>query len=203
MIDLPDYAKIKDNYCISYFGYSKEYLTQLRLLRPQMEQAFPGIKVYLCCRDDLSYLFHGEPRTLVKSKLFEEKKQFAYVREISYTEGEHPVEQIFIESDIQIKPICLSTQGYGTANLLTNAVSPVKSLSHKQIQFALDYIKSKNCNFQINKDWNQFDWIVGVENELLYEAASSGKKVTLISNEIGENLFKKMFPKAEILNVPS
>lgn len=202
MIALPDYAKIKDNYCISYFGYNKEYLTQLRLLRPQMEQAFPGIKVYLCCRDDLFYLFHGEPRTLVKSKLFAEKNQFAYVREISYTEGEHPIEQLFIESDLKIKPICTSSSNYGPANLLTNGVYPINSLNHKQIQFSLEYIASKNCICQINKDWNNFEWIVGVENELLYEAASAGKKVTLISNGIGENIFKMMFPKAEILNIP-
>lgn len=202
MIGLPEYAKIKDNYCISYFGYNKEYLTQLRLLRPQMEQYFPGIKVYLCCRDELHYLFHGEPRTLVKSKLFTEKNQFAYVRELSYTEGEHPVEQLFIESEIEIKPICYSQSNGINANILTNGTFPVKSLSHKQIQFVINHAQSKNCHYEINKNFNNFDWIIGVENEILYEAASSGKKTTLISNGIGDNLFKKMFPKSEILNVP-
>ena len=80
MIPLPEYVKIKDNYCIAYFGFSKEYLVQLRLLRPCMEAAFPGIQIYLCSRDDLTYLFKDEPRTLNKSTLMDNKKQFAYIR---------------------------------------------------------------------------------------------------------------------------
>jgi hypothetical protein len=201
MIPLPEYAKIKDNYCIAYFGYSKEYLVQLRLLRPYIEEAFPGIQIYLCCKDDLTYLFKDEPRTLDKSTLMGNKKQFAYIREISYKKEIHPVEELMDESEIEIKPISTKEGNIGSAVLLTNCCSPVKSLNHYQIKSAIQLAELKNCTIAINEPYENYDWVIGVENEQLYEAAAQGKKVTLIPTGIGENLFKKMFPFAEIVEM--
>ena len=201
MIPLPEYVKIKDNYCIAYFGFSKEYLVQLRLLRPCMEAAFPGIQIYLCSRDDLTYLFKDEPRTLNKSTLMDNKKQFAYIREISYKNTIHPVEELMDESEIKIPPISTEEGNIGSAVLLTNCCAPVRSLNHYQIKSAIELAELKNCTIAINEPYANYDWVIGVENEQIYEAAAEGKKVTLIPTGIGENLFKKMFPFAEIIQM--
>ena len=64
-----------------------------------------------------------------------------------------------------------------------------------------EHAKSKGFDVNINDSWENYDWIISVENEYLYEAAAAGKKVTLISTGIGENLFKSMFPKGEIISL--
>ena len=201
MIPLPEYAKIKDNFCIAYYGYNKEYLVQLRLLRSTIEEAFPGIKIYLCSRDELTYLFKQEPRTLSKSELWTNKNQFAYVREISYKNAGHPVENLLAESDVKVVPIFNENSTIGKPVLLTKSITPTRSLSHTQIQSATEHAKSKGFDVNINDSWENYDWIISVENEYLYEAAAAGKKVTLISTGIGENLFKSMFPKGEIISL--
>ena len=63
----------------------------------------------------------------------------------------------------------------------------------------LSYIKSKVNVVDIDQKIDNYDWVIGVENENLYEAAANRKKVSLISTGIGKNLFKMMFPEAEIL----
>ena len=200
MIPLTDYAKIKDNYCIAYFGHTREYLVQLRLLRPFIESTYKGLRIYLCSRDEYTYLFNDEPRILSKSMLQESKNQFAYIREISCNGLTHPVEELMFESEIPCGPICKSTKSYGNAVLLTKANPPAKSLSFLQTQKAIDFIKSKVNVVDIDQKIDNYDWVIGVENENLYEAAANGKKVSLISTGIGKNLFKMMFPEAEILD---
>lgn len=151
----------------------------------------------------MQYLLKDEPRTLNKTKLLSDKYQFAYIREISYKDGEHPVEKLFTESDIKISPITRNSGKYGVATLITNGNHPTRSLSHKQINAASQYIASKGCLYEINKDFNNFEWAIGVESDQLYEAAAAGKKVTLISTGNGDNLFANMFPNAEILRLES
>jgi hypothetical protein len=206
MIPLPEYVKIKDNYCIVYFGNCKEYIVQLRLLRPIMEKTFAGLQVYLACKDEYMYLLNNESKTLSASSLKTQKQKFAYIREI-YTEiNKHPVEELMLESEIPFQPICNNTIHpeliKGSCLLLTTANPPTRSLNANQITHALDYIRKQGCQAHLNKRIDDFDWVVGVENENLYEAASQGKKVTLIPTGFGENLFKKMFPASEILRIP-
>ena len=77
----------------------------------------------------------------------------------------------------------------------------MRSLNHYQIKSAIELAELKNCTIAINEPYANYDWVIGVENEQLYEAAAEGKKVTLIPTGIGENLFKKMFPFAEIIQM--
>lgn len=201
-VPLPYYAKIKDNYCVAYFGNSKEYLLQLKLLRPIMEAQLPGIKVYIACKSEAIYLLSGEERILTREDLQSKKNEFAYVRELSCDMQSHPIEEFMKESNLACGPIKITTPIIATTCvLLTNAILPTKTLSGKQIQAAIDYIKQKGCEPQINGSIENADWVVGVENEDLFQAAAMGKKVTLIPTGLGENLFHAMFPKAELLTL--
>jgi hypothetical protein len=199
MLPLVEYMKIKDNYCISYQGGAKDFLMQLKLLRPAMEAKFPGTQVYISCRDEFAYIFEDEPRIIPRSELQEKRKQFAYVRELGYKTDENPVEKLMTESGIEIPQICTNSKQNCAAVLLPHGNFPNKNLTHKQIKDVTEYVRSQGCELSINKPCESFNWVIGVENEFLYKSASCGKRVTLIPTGIGENLFRCMFPEAEIL----
>jgi hypothetical protein len=199
---LPDYVKIKDNYCIAYFGHNKEYIVQLKLLRPFMEKQFPGVKVYLACRQESFYLLEKEINILNQEELKNNKNNFAYIRELTSNMESHPVEDFMEESEIPCGPIIETSQiSQNKVVLLTNGIIPVKSLSGKQIKVALEFIQNKGFKAEINTSIKDAGWVVGVENEQLYEAAAMGKQVTLIPTGFGENLFNKMFPQGQILRI--
>lgn len=201
-IPLPEYIKVKDNYCLAYFGNSKEYLVQLRLLRPFMEKQFPGVKVFLCCKDCYFYLLKNEERILTQTELQSKKNEFAYVRELTCNMQSHPIEEFMNESSINFDPIqiCKIVKP-ASCVLLTNGILPVKSLTGHQIQNAINFIKSNKIEPLINTDIDHADWVVGVENENLVLAGEMGKKISLITTGFGENLFKKMFLNCEILHL--
>lgn len=170
-----------------------------------MEATFPGIKVYLAHREDSAYLLKGEDRIIGREELKNNKHMFAYIRELVCDMQSHPVEEFMKESDIPCGPILKKqTADPQGCILLTNGVSPVRSLSARQIELAIQHIKRLNGGvdpwINISPDAGQ-GWIVGVENQTFYEAAAAGKQVTLIPTGFGENLFKKMFPGGQILAV--
>lgn len=201
-IPLPDYVKIKDNYCIAYFGHNKEYILQLKLLRPFMEANFPGVKVYLACRQDALSLLDKEINVLSQEDLKTSKNNFAYIRELTSNMESHPIEDFMNESDIPYGPITTESEmTHKKVVLLTNGVIPVKSLSGNQIKAAINYIKNCGNEPELNSSIEDAGWVIGVENEKLYKSAQLGKKTTLIPTGFGENLFKKMFPNADILRL--
>lgn len=167
-----------------------------------MEKTFPGVKVYLACRDDCMYLLSEEDRILSKTELKDNKHLFGYVRELLCDMQSHPVESFMLESDIPCGPICEKSNCYGDCVLLTNGVIPVKPLNGEQIKKAINYIRKNGYEPQINGDINRAGWVVGVESEQLYLAAALGKRVSLIPTGFGEKLFKKMFPQNEIIVLP-
>ena len=197
-IPLPEYSKIKDNYCIAYFGNNKEHLVQLKLLRPFMEQTFPGVKVFIACRDDCLYLLQNEPRIITKTQLKDSKNMFGYIRELLCDMQSHPVEEFMKESDIPCGPICKPLKNNGNVVVLTNGIIPVKPLNGNQIKEIIEYVRSQGKEPILNGDINDASWVLGVECENLYLAAAAGKRVTLIPTGFGENLFKNMFPESEI-----
>lgn len=201
-LPLPQYAKVKDNYCIAYFGNNKEHLIQLKLLRPYMESTFPGVKVYLSCREDSVYLFKGEERIITREELKESKHLFGYVRELLCDMQSNPVEEFMNESEIPIMPIHANQPlNNKKCVLLTNGIAPVRSLDGNQIKLAISHIQNKGYQLEINGKIDDAGWVVGVENEQFYLAATTGRAVTLIPTGFGENLFKKLFPSGQILKL--
>lgn len=165
-----------------------------------MENTYPGVKVYLSCRDEYMYLLNGQERIISRTELKENKKSFAYIREIFCDLLQHPVESFMKESDIPITTeINVSIQNPSSCVLVTQCNPPVKTLTGSQINNILNHFK--HLNPAINKPIDEFDLVVGVESEELYEAGAKGKRICLIPTGFGENLLKNMFPWCEILNI--
>lgn len=100
MIPLPLYAKIKDRYCIGYFGQSENILLDLKKARPIIEKELPGIQVYICCEDEKADVLVGEDRVILRSTLPEKIKEIAYFRELT----EEKVTDLLEESKIPYEP---------------------------------------------------------------------------------------------------
>lgn len=163
-----------------------------------MEQTFPGVKVFIACRDDCLYLLQNEPRIITKTQLKDSKNMFGYIRELLCDMQSHPVEEFMKESDIPCGPICKPLKTNGNVVVLTNGIIPVKPLNGNQIKEIIEYVRSQGKEPILNGDINDASWVLGVECENLYLAAAAGKRVTLIPTGFGENLFKNMFPESEI-----
>ena len=99
MIGFEQYAKVKDKYCICYFGYNDEYLTQLALVKPVIEASLPGIEIYLGCKDDKTHLLEN-PLKLSEIKI--RRKDYAYVRELKFNGRTHPVKDLLRECGASI-----------------------------------------------------------------------------------------------------
>lgn len=189
MISFLHYSKIKDKYCIAYFGNANEYLVQLKLLRPILEQKFSGTKIYLACKPESMYLLEGEERILDKDTLSLKYRSFAHVRELTCNMKTHPIENFLKESEIKNYVICEKSE----CNSEKTVIFPKGCLPTKSINPA-------EYNAQIEGNFMDAGHVIGVENEQLFLAASMGIKTTLINTGKGVNLFSKMFPNALIKN---
>ncbi len=196
------YAKICNRYCIAYGGHCPEYLVQLRLLMPSLEKEFPDVKIHLAARDDFLHLFKGHKRVIPYSQIRERKREFGYVREL-VTGNRHPVWLLLKESDI--KPsieIPNITNGNRLCVITTKAAQPTKPMNERQIsQYTAEATYS---GYQVWVDPSKgalesAGWVIGVENEILFEAAGMGIKTSLVPNGIGTQLYQLMFPKGEVL----
>ena len=200
-IHLTHYAKIKDRYCIAYLGNCNEYILQLKHLRPYFENEFPGIKVSLCFKDDLLHLVEGESNIIPYSKIKEQKRQFAYIREILCNMQEHPIEAFVVESEIEIPPcLCKWRNTSATCGIYPKGTLPTKSMSDSQVEKAKKFAAQQNLTPVVNASPTEVGWAIGVENEQLFKAGMNGSEVTLVNNGLGSNLFSKMFPSGEVVD---
>lgn len=208
MIPLPEYAKIKDNYCVAYMGHSKEYLVQLKLARPFIESELPGTKVYICCRDEYMYLLSGQERILPRSELQERRSGFAYVRELLCDMASNPVEQLLNESDIPYGEVASPEYGPGEAEVCRVfhfGQAPTRSLDGAELKRLMSYAERRfqgKLRIENGGRYAPGEWVLGVECEATWDAASNGLPVTIVRTGFGENMFSKMFPKCEIISVP-
>lgn len=99
MIPLSKYVRIKDKYCVAYFGTCDEYVDQLLAARPHIAKELPGIQVYIACRDEVFAKHKNQEGMLSFSQLKVEKSNFPYVRELKDRPG-NIVEDFLKESNI-------------------------------------------------------------------------------------------------------
>lgn len=201
-LPLPDYCKIRNKYCIAYYGNNKEFVVQLLLLKPFMEKEFPEVEIYFSFKDNNNYLLCDASRIIEKDNLKENRHMYGAIRELLCDMKSNPVYNFMKESDIPCGPIKTSYNlNNKTCVIITQGILPTKCMTKNQIDFCVNYAKIQGFDTIINGDINQGDWIISVENEKLYLAANICKKITMISNEISENLIKEMFPYVEILKI--
>jgi len=200
MFTLPDYAKIKDNYCISYYGHSDEYLVQLRLLKNIIQDRFHGLNIYFGCKDDKIHLLENES-VMKSTEIKAKRRNFAQIKNIEFNGETHPIEDLLVESGILNFEIPISEQFEHSNKMMitTQGNYPTAPLTKKQID-TLKRIGSKaGYSVEIDTDWRDAGWVAGVESVELFEAAGSGIKTTLVDTGIGKRLYKFMFPQGEII----
>lgn len=198
-IELTKYIKVKDHYCLIYFGSSTEYLVQLRLLRPILENKFPGMNIHVCCKDEHINVL-GDEKSLKMSELRNAKMTFAHVYEFLNNHEVHPIEELLDNCGIEdyvidvpkieptIKCVISPLGGYPTKSLTKPQISHIKKIAITQ-------------KYQIGEGLEDAGWVIGVENEELFEAAALGIKTTLVKTGTGTNLYQKMFPQGEIIEI--
>lgn len=146
------------------------------------------------------YLLENEQRICSKTNLEDYKRNFAYIREIKDDINKHPIEHLMEESDIPCGPIVIEKRKkiLNKTAVLTNGYFPTRSLNSKQINNIIKNISNEFVINPTNKWYDDFDCVIGVENEQLYQAAALGIDTILVPTGNGENLFLKMFPNNQI-----
>ena len=199
MIPFTDYARISNTYCLCYFGRSTEYLLQLIYLMPYIQSRLDGLHIYLCSKDEDYHIIESYPLSIKRTQLNEYKPMLGYIKELTY-EKEHPIESImnelglnnYVVQDRQREKL------FNTCYIAPFSHYPTRDLNNQQIETIKKLIIAER--YEITEDVN-FDWIIGVECPMLFEAAKKGIRTTLVNNGLGSKLFQNMFPFCDIKSI--
>jgi len=202
-IPFPKYAKVKDNYCICYFGNCNEYLVQLKYLRFVIEKELPGMKIYIGFKDGLHYLLEGESNVIPNNVLKENKKKYAHVRELRCNMKDHPVWELLKESNIPISIPDVPLPDHTVKCVIAaKGVLPTKSLNDNQINKVKSIYQAKGYRVEVDGDISGAGCVVGVESVPLFQAAFLGIETALVPTGIGTDLYKSLFPNTgSVLNL--
>jgi hypothetical protein len=203
MIQFPKYAEVKDNYCLCYFGYSDEYLFQLKLLKPILERYFAGIKIHISCKDDKVHLLEGCKHIAKISELKSRQFNFGHIKEIKYNGTTHPIEDLMIETGIKeyfvpteykedhtVKCVILSQGNYPTVNL-----------NKRQIDDAIRLARKEGFEPEVDSNIRNAGLVIGVENLEFFKAAAQGITTRLVPTGVGARLYRKMFSNSIVLDI--
>lgn len=197
-----NYIKVKNRYCIKYFGVFDEFLFQLIYLRPAIERELIGTKIHFCCEDRLAEKLQRIPRIVYRSDF--SKNDYGYVRTLNFDYKKHPILELIEESDLKLNhlPSMPPLKKFNKKALIISKDSNGKvKLEEKLINKLKENLT--NCELQVEIDVENIDdfgTIIGVESANLYLGAMKGINTTLISENFGDKLFKLMFSKFKILN---
>jgi hypothetical protein len=219
MIGFNHYVNIHRNYCLAYFGLVPEYVIQLRILRQIFSVKFPTLCLFIACLDDFMFMLKGEDNVVPYSEMRDNKQKFAYIREIGtslspphsiYSLVEESVPNLVVKRELRQATAhrCLvcpdgayPTKAYDDVKKLR---AYAESKGHCAIIAASDLHPSTK-EFDVRPTGQdklniiaKADWVIGVENEYLFEAVRLGIKTTLIPTGLGTNLYKFLSPDGEI-----
>lgn len=79
-VPLFQYIAIKDKYCIGYFGSDKSLVSDLLKARKVIEKDFPGLQVYIACKDEMIDLLKGVKNIILESLISSFTGKVAYFR---------------------------------------------------------------------------------------------------------------------------
>lgn len=203
MRKLADYARSKDNYLIYYLGPNEEYLLQLLLVRPALERHFPGLQLFISCKDHYFPRISGNDRTLPYSQINGQRHCFAHLRELSFDGYRHPVSAILEEAELSdyAAPIPPLLDRSVKCVIISKSLHPVKPLEQGQIHRLLRSARDEGYEVELDKDIDGSGLVVGVESYSLYLAASQGIETRLVPTGFGTRLYEKLFPSQKIMKL--
>lgn len=202
-VPLTNYARIKNRYCICYYGPCDEYIVQLINLRPLIEKNLPGLQIFISCKDDLDYLVKNQERIVLKSKILEEKKNFAHLRQLKCNMEEHPVYSLLEESNINLNLKVDLEKEYSKKCVITPmGILPTKSLSPNQIEHLKNVARNKGfTDVIVGDDISGAGLVIGVENSTLFQAAFKGIRTILVDTGLGKQIYK-LITNGEVIEPP-
>lgn len=193
------YKRVKNKYCIAYFGNHNDYILLLKFLRPYIERQFNGTQIYIACKDESFYLLQNEPRVVKKSEF--DKNNYCYVRylTLNMTKNIHPIYELLVESDIKTPKFeFINNLEHKYFDICANAILPNKSITDIQKEKIISIFKNRGLIFSSDRENCH---LISVENEIFTKNILSGIKCTLIDTGLGSKLYKLIFPSLEIISI--
>lgn len=77
---LSNYIDIKDKYCIGYFGSDRSLLSDMLNARKFIEKEFPGLQIYIACKNEMQDLAMGGKNVILESNMLSFTGKVAYFR---------------------------------------------------------------------------------------------------------------------------
>lgn len=214
------YAKIMNHYCFAYFGLIPEYVVQLRTLRPHLEKLFPEVRIFIAVRDEIMYLLDGEKDLVPFSQIHDRKNEFAYIREVNTSVSPpHAMSVVFAETPAL--KVSGDPPGVTVRHCLVCPDGALPTKPHPDAGRLKAYAQARGYRVTVIgsdlhpgpspvdarpgadklKFLDDADWVIGVENEYLFEAVRRNIKTSLIPTGIGANIYKLLAPHGEIITV--
>ena len=167
-----------------------------------MEKQFPGIKICFGCRDDKTHLFDDSEHVMKITELKIKRYEFGHINEIKFDGLNHPIEQFIKNSGITecriLTPNPINTK---KCVIVTKGQYPTKDLDQRETNILKKIGTEDGYDVEVDTDIKSSGLVMGVESRFLFEAAANGIKTKLIPRGLGTNLYKKMFPEGEILEL--
>jgi hypothetical protein len=211
------YVGINRHCCLAYYGMLPEYVTVLRMLRPQIEQQLPDVRIFISCCDEFLYLLAGEERTVPFSQMADRRNEFAYIREVTAgLDGAHPLVSLMRESGLTYRPTpitprtgpCLICPDSGNPDRCYRQADRLRSLVrgrglHPLVVAGDVHTACQNPDLRPSgaDKYSVIDsaaWVVGTENEYTYEAIARGIPTSLLDTGGTNDLFRFVCPAGEI-----
>lgn len=193
-----NYAKIKDNFCIAYFGCCNEYLWLLEYIRPFIIREFPQINLQLACQDNL---LHNWPNFISQTDLINNKNNYVYIKEIKCNLITHPIMDFIEESSVQVEPVKIQPTDSNICVIHSKGNLPTKSIPESKVEMLRRTYEQKGYQVCRDLDVENPGVVIGVENELFVKAALTGIPSSLAPTGVGARLYTKIFPNVNILEI--
>lgn len=191
-LDFHTYLKAKNNYCYCYNGYYKEFIWQLLHVRKFAQKKFPNINIFISCVTEIADSINED--NVINANNFK-NYFFLKTEEICFDMVNNPILKIMQDSKIEINQATSLPLVGKTCAIINKTKNPFKS-----------YNDLPKLESYLSKNWNvvpieQAEVLFAVECEELYKWAYLGKQTVLINTENNQEIYKKLFPKNEILNI--
>jgi hypothetical protein len=92
------YCKIKNKYCLAYFGRDETTLRKLIEIRPLIELKFPELQIFISCTDTLYGLLENKENIIAESYL--RPFDYGHIRILQLTDK--PLETLIKECDLRL-----------------------------------------------------------------------------------------------------
>jgi hypothetical protein len=219
MLGFNQFTLVKNNYCLSYYGLLPEYISQLKILRQILKKTYSGTNLFISCRDEFLYLLENEENIISNSKIHENKNSFAYHREFYTRMNSHSILEFAKECNVnsvsrkekeKTTGICLICPDGGLPTKSINKIDQLKDYAKKEgysvivvgsdLHLGETKVDVRPSESEKLKYIKRSDWIVGVENEFLFEGIFQNKKTTLIETGIGRELYQLLSNNKEVIS---